>query len=132
MWLTLAVVVVSALFLWRERQAVRRGVRSQRQLVLRAVGCALLLALALMLQFKEVILPSASETGEGIRLLRLLQFSIGVFVLVIALVLVALLDARETLQRYVQERRRMIDNLIQSPPKSSSPSSDGRRDESSL
>lgn len=132
MWLTLAVVVVSALFLWREGQALRRGARSQRQLVLRAIGCALLLVLALVLQFKEAILPLAGETSGGVRLLRLLQFSIGVFVLVIALVLVALLDVRETLQRYVQERKRMIDNLIQSPPQSSDPSSDGRRDEGSL
>ncbi|MGQ9789298.1 MAG: hypothetical protein ACUVSV_01490 [Armatimonadota bacterium] len=132
MWLTLAVVVASVLFLWWEGQAVRRGVRSQRQFVLRAVGCALLLVLALMLQFKEVVLPSARETSEGIRLLRLLQFSIGVFVLVIALVLVALLDARETLQRYMQERRRMIDSLVQTQPESSTSPSNGKHEKSSL
>ncbi|MER3473839.1 MAG: hypothetical protein C4335_07350 [Armatimonadota bacterium] len=131
MWLTLTVVVVSVLFLWREMQAVRRGMSSRRQMTLRAIGCALLLSLALVLQFKEAILPSG-EVGGEVRLLRLIQFSVGVFVLVMALVLVALLDARETLQRYVQERRRMIDDLIQAPPQASAPSSDGKQDEGSL
>jgi len=130
-WLTLTVVVVSVLFLWREMQAVRRGMSSRRQMTLRAIGCALLLSLALVLQFKEAILPSG-EVGGEVRLLRLIQFSVGVFVLVMALVLVALLDARETLQRYVQERRRMIDDLIQAPPQASAPSSDGKQDEGSL
>lgn len=100
-------------------------------MTLRAIGCALLLSLALVMQFKEVILPSG-EVGGEVRLLRLIQFSVGVFVLVMALVLVALLDARETLQRYVQERRRMIDDLIQAPPQASAPSSDGKQDEGSL
>ncbi len=123
---------VSVVFLWREVQAVRRGASSRRQLVLRAIGCVLLLMLALVLQFREAILPGAGETSSGARLLRLTQFLVGVFVLVMALVLVALLDARETLRRYVQERRRMVDDLVaglnQAPP----PSSDGKRDENTL
>ncbi|MEJ5253562.1 MAG: hypothetical protein WHX60_16925, partial [Armatimonadota bacterium] len=125
MWWTLVVAGVSVVFLWREVQAVRRGASSRRQLVLRAIGCVLLLMLALVLQFREAILPGAGETSSGARLLRLTQFLVGVFVLVMALVLVALLDARETLRRYVQERRRMVDDLVaglnQAPP----PSSDG-------
>lgn len=131
MWLTLGVAVVCALFLWREAQEIRRGMRSRRQMTLRAIGCALLLSLAMVLQFKEAILPSG-EVGSGVRLLRLLQFLVGVFVLVVALVLVALLDARETLQRYVQERRQMINSLIQTPSEASAPSSEGERDEGSL
>lgn len=132
MWLTIAVLTLSVAFLWREARAVRRGVSSRRQFTLRLMGCVLLLSLALVLQFRESILLSASEASSGARLLRLLQFSIGVFVLVVALVLVALMDARETLQRYVHERRRMIDDLMRtppSPPDASTPSSDGRRDE---
>lgn len=129
MWLTLAVVVVSVVFLWREARAMRGGVSSRRQFILRSVGCALLLALALMLQFKETIYLPASEASEGMRLLRLLQFSIGVFVLVLALVLVALMDARETLQRYLREHRQMMDELVRKPPAPASPSSDGKRDE---
>ncbi|NSW79644.1 MAG: hypothetical protein HPY54_11485 [Chthonomonadetes bacterium] len=132
MWWTLVVAGVSVVFLWREVQAVRRGASSRRQLVLRAIGCVLLLMLALVLQFREAILPGAGETSSGARLLRLTQFLVGVFVLVMALVLVALLDARETLRRYVQERRRMVDDLVaglnQAPP----PSSDGKRDENTL
>lgn len=134
MWLTIAVLVISVAFLWRESLAVRRGLSSRRQFTLRLVGCALLLTLALVLQFKESILLASGEASGGARLLRLLQFSIGVFVLVMALVLVALMDARETLQRYLRERRRMIDELVRtppSPPETSTPSSDGKRDESS-
>lgn len=134
MWLTIAVLIISVAFLWREAFAVRRGLSSRRQFTLRLIGCALLLTLALVLQFKESILLAAGEASGGARLLRLLQFSIGVFVLVMALVLVALIDARETLHRYLRERRRMIDELVRtppSPPDSSTPSSDGKRDESS-
>lgn len=134
MWLTIAVLIISVAFLWREALAVRRSLSSRRQFTLRLIGCALLLTLALVLQFKESILLAAGEARGGARLLRLLQFSVGVFVLVMALVLVALMDARETLQRYLRERRRMIDELVRtppSPPDSSTPSSDGKRDESS-
>ncbi len=123
---------VSVVFLWREVQAVRRGVSSRRQLALRAIGCALLLMLALVLQFREAILPAAGEASGGARLLRLTQFLVGVFVLVMALVLVALLDARETLRRYAQERRRMVDDLIAGVTKASPPSSDGKRDGNTL
>jgi hypothetical protein len=90
----------------------------------------LLLALTLVLQFKEAILLSESGTSGGARLLRLLQFTIGVLVLVTAPVLVALMDIRETLQRYVHERRQMIDELLRTPSLPSEPSSDGKRDES--
>lgn len=134
MWLTIAVLIISVAFLWREARAVRRGLSSRRQFTLRLIGCALLLTLALVLQFKESILLTAGEASGGARLLRLLQFSIGVFVLVVALVLVALMDTRETLQRYLRERRRMIDELVRtppSPPDSPTPSSNGKRDESS-
>ncbi len=129
MWLTLAVLAVSAVFLWREARAVRRGISSRRQFTLRAIGCTLLLALALALQFREAILLPAGAASEGARLLRLLQFAVGMFVLVMALVLVALLDVRETLQRYLRERRQMIDELIQKPPTfTTSPSDDGRNE----
>lgn len=124
MWLTLIVLVVSGVLLWREARALRGGMSSRRQLVLRIVGCALLLILALVLQFKDVIVPPANTASDGARLLRLLQLTIGIFVLVMALVLVALLDARETLQRYLRERRRMIDDLIQASPQSPEPPSD--------
>lgn len=107
---------------------MRRGLSSRRQFTLRSIGCALLLALALVLQFKEAIYLPSGEASGGARLLRLLQFSIGVFVLVIALVLVALMDARETLQRYLREHRQMMDELVRKPPAPPSPSSDGKRD----
>lgn len=115
MWLTLAVLVVSVVFLWREARALRADVSSRRQFTLRAVGCAVLLLLALLLQFKDLLLlpHSAKEFTSGERLLRLLQFTLGVFVLVMALVLVALLDVRETLQRYTRERRRLANDLVQ-------------------
>ena len=130
MWLTAAVLIVSVVFLGREAMAVRRGLSSRRRFILRLFGCVLLLALALVLQFKEAILLSAGEAGSGARLLRLLQFFVGVLVLVTALVLVALMDVRETLQHYLTERRRMIDELIEAPSLPSEPSSDGKRDES--
>ena len=130
MWLTAAVLIVSVVFLGREALAVRRGLSSRRRFILRLFGCVLLLALALVLQFKEAILLSAGEAGSGARLLRLLQFFVGVLVLVTALVLVALMDVRETLQHYLTERRRMIDELIEAPSLPSEPSSDGKRDES--
>ncbi|GIV17856.1 MAG: hypothetical protein KatS3mg022_3291 [Armatimonadota bacterium] len=129
MWLTLAVAVVSVVFLWREARAMRRGLSSRRQFMLRCIGCALLLALALVLQFKEAIYLPSGEASGGARLLHLLQFSVGVFVLVMALVLVALLDARESLQRYLREHRQMMDELIRKPPAPVAPSSDGKRDE---
>ncbi|MGC8784042.1 MAG: hypothetical protein ACP5RN_06625 [Armatimonadota bacterium] len=128
MWLTVVVAAVSAVFLLREARAMRRGWSSRRQFVLRSIGCALLLALALVLQFKEAIYLPSGEASGGARLLRLLQFSIGVFVLVMALVLVALMDARETLQRYLREHRQMMDELVRKPPAPPSPSSDGKRD----
>jgi len=118
-------------FLGREALAVRRGLSSRRRFILRLIGCVLLLSLALVLQFKEAILLSAGEAGSGARLLRLLQFFVGVLVLVTALVLVALMDVRETLQHYLTERRRMIDELIEAPSSPSESSSDGKRDESS-
>ena len=130
MWLTAAVLIVSVVFLGREALAVRRGLSSRRRFILRLFGCVLLLALALVLQIKEAILLSAGEAGSGARLLRLLQFFVGVLVLVTALVLVALMDVRETLQHYLTERRRMIDELIEAPSLPSEPSSDGKRDES--
>ena len=130
MWLTAAVLIVSVVFLGREALAVRRGLSSRRRFILRLFGCVLLLALALVLQFKEAILLSAGEAGSGARLLRLLQFFVGVLVLVTALVLVALMDVRETLQHYLTERRRMIDELLRTPSLPSEPSSDGKRDES--
>ncbi|MCL6476073.1 MAG: hypothetical protein K6U75_13595 [Firmicutes bacterium] len=130
MWLTAAVLIVSVVFLGREALAVRRGLSSHRRFTVRLIGCVLLLSLALVLQFKEAILLSAGEASGGARLLRLLQFSVGVLVLVTALVLVALIDARETLQRYVHERRQIIDELLQTPSLPSEPSSDGKRDES--
>jgi len=129
-WLTAAVLIVSVVFLGREAMAVRRGLSSRRRFILRLFGCVLLLALALVLQFKEAILLSAGEAGSGARLLRLLQFFVGVLVLVTALVLVALMDVRETLQHYLTERRRMIDELLRTPSLPSEPSSDGKRDES--
>jgi len=129
-WLTAAVLIVSVVFLGREALAVRRGLSSRRRFILRLFGCVLLLSLALVLQFKEAILLSAGEAGSGARLLRLLQFTIGVLVLVTALVLVALMDIRESLQRYVHERRQMIDELLRTPSLPSEPSSDGKRDES--
>lgn len=128
MWLTLVVAAVSAFFLWREARAVRAGLSSRRQFTLRAVGCALLLVLALVLQFREAILLPV-EAGGGARLLRLVQFSMGVFVIIMALLLVALLDARETLRRYLQERKRIVDDLVQRTA-NTLPSSDNRRDES--
>lgn len=134
MWLTIAVLVLSVAFLGREALAVRRGLSSRRQFTLRLIGCVLLLSLALVLQFKESILLPASEASGSARLLRLLQFSLGVLVLVTALVLVALMDARETLQRYLQERRQVMSELIRTPPAPSEPSSTsspGKRDESS-
>lgn len=131
MWFTLAVMAISVVFLWREARAVRRGVRSRRQFVLRAIGCALLVALAMLLQFREALLPLPSEAGSEVRLLRLLQFLVGVFVLVTALVLVALLDMRESLQRYLRERKQMADNLLRTPPTSCAPSSDGEDHENS-
>lgn len=131
MWLTVAVLIVSMVFLGREALAVRRGLSSRRRFILRLFGCVLLLSLALVLQFKEAILLSAGEAGSGARLLRLLQFFVGVLVLVTALVLVALMDVRETLQHYLTERRRMIDELIEAPSSPSESSSDGKRDESS-
>ncbi len=131
MWLTVAVLIVSMVFLGREALAVRRGLSSRRRFILRLIGCVLLLSLALVLQFKEAILLSAGEAGSGARLLRLLQFFVGVLVLVTALVLVALMDVRETLQHYLTERRRMIDELIEAPSSPSESSSDGKRDESS-
>ncbi len=131
MWLTVAVLILSVAFLWREALAVRKGFSSRRQFALRLIGCVLLLSLALVLQFRELLLIPASEASGGARLLRLAQFSIGVFVLITALVLVALMDARETLQRYLRERRQMVDELIRTPPASSEPSSHGERDESS-
>ena len=118
-------------FLGREALAVRRGLSSRRRFILRLFGCVLLLSLALVLQYKEAILLSAGEAGSGARLLRLLQFFVGVLVLVTALVLVALMDVRETLQHYLTERRRMIDELIETPSSPSESSSDGKRDESS-
>jgi hypothetical protein len=130
-WLTVAVLIVSMVFLGREALAVRRGLSSRRRFILRLFGCVLLLSLALVLQFKEAILLSAGEAGSGARLLRLLQFFVGVLVLVTALVLVALMDVRETLQHYLTERRRMIDELIEAPSSPSESSSDGKRDESS-
>jgi len=130
-WLTVAVLIVSMVFLGREALAVRRGLSSRRRFILRLIGCVLLLSLALVLQFKEAILLSAGEAGSGARLLRLLQFFVGVLVLVTALVLVALMDVRETLQHYLTERRRMIDELIEVPSSPSESSSDGKRDESS-
>jgi hypothetical protein len=130
-WLTVAVLIVSMVFLGREALAVRRGLSSRRRFILRLIGCVLLLSLALVLQFKEAILLSAGEAGSGARLLRLLQFFVGVLVLVTALVLVALMDVRETLQHYLTERRRMIDELIEAPSSPSESSSDGKRDESS-
>jgi len=130
-WLTVAVLIVSMVFLGREALAVRRGLSSRRCFILRLIGCVLLLSLALVLQFKEAILLSAGEAGSGARLLRLLQFFVGVLVLVTALVLVALMDVRETLQHYLTERRRMIDELIEAPSSPSESSSDGKRDESS-
>jgi hypothetical protein len=129
-WLTAAVLIVSVVFLGREAMAVRRGLSSRRRFTVRLIGCVLLLSLTLVLQFKEAILLSAGEAGSGARLLRLLQFTIGVLVLVTALVLVALMDIRETLQRYVHERRQMIDELLRTPSLPSEPSSDGKRDES--
>jgi hypothetical protein len=131
-WLTLAVVTVCAILLWREARAVRQGFSSRRQFIVRLIGCALLLALALVLQFKESILLPAGAASSGARLLRLLQFSIGVFVLVMALVLVALLDARETLQRYLRERRQIVDDLIQAPHPSPSTSGDSKHDGNTL
>ncbi len=128
MWLTVVVAAVSVVFLLREARAMRKGLISRRQFVLRSIGCALLLALALVLQFKEAIYLPSGEASGGARLLRLLQFSIGVFVLVMALVLVALMDARETLQRYLREHRQMMDELVRKPPAAPSPSSDGKRD----
>jgi len=130
-WLTVAVLIVSMVFLGREALAVRRGLSSRRRFILRLFGCVLLLSLALVLQYKEAILLSAGEAGSGARLLRLLQFFVGVLVLVTALVLVALMDVRETLQHYLTERRRMIDKLIEAPSSPSESSSDGKRDESS-
>ncbi len=130
MWLTAAVLIVSVVFLGREAMAVRRGLSSRRRFTVRLIGCVLLLSLTLVLQFKEAILLSESGTSGGARLLRLLQFTIGVLVLVTALVLVALMDIRETLQRYVHERRQMIDELLRTPSLPSEPSSDGKRDES--
>ncbi len=132
MWLTLVVLAVSVVFLWREARAVSAGFSSRRQFTLRAIGCVLLLTLALVMQFREAILLPSGTASEGARLLRLLQFAVGVFVLVVALVLVALLDARESLQRYLRERRKMIDDLIQQPPASSTPPSDDGRDESTV
>jgi hypothetical protein len=129
-WLTAAVLFVSVVFLGREAMAVRRGLSSRRRFTVRLIGCVLLLSLTLVLQFKEAILLSESGTSGSARLLRLLQFTIGVLVLVTALVLVALMDIRETLQRYVHERRQMIDELLRTPSLPSEPSSDGKRDES--
>ncbi|MCS6831381.1 MAG: hypothetical protein RMM08_01395 [Armatimonadota bacterium] len=128
MWLTLVVFVVSAVFLIREARAVQQGYRSRRQFWLRSTGCALLLTLAVVLQFTEAILLPAGAAGGGARLLRLLQFSTGVFVLIVALVLIALLDVRETLQRYLLERKQIIDELV-SKPSTPSISSDGKHGE---
>ena len=126
MWLTLVVMAVCALLLWREARALRQGISSRRQFRLRLIGCELLLVLAFVLQFREAILLPAGTAEGGARLLRLLQFVIGVFVLVMALLLVALLDARENLLRYLHERRRMVDDLIRLPPGSPPVSSDGK------
>ncbi|MDW8290982.1 MAG: hypothetical protein RMM06_09670 [Armatimonadota bacterium] len=131
MWLTLLVVALSVLFLWREWRALRQGASSRRQFTIRLVGCILLVLLALVLQFRDLLLAPARAAEGEVRLLRLLQFSAGVLVLVVALVLVALLDARETLQRYLRERRQAIDELLwqQNAPPSSS---DGQRDEGTV
>jgi len=130
-WLTLAVATVSVVLLWREARALQRGLSSRRQFTLRCIGCALLLALALVLQFKESIYLPAGEVSGGVRLLRLLQFFIGVLVLVMALVLVALLDVQETLQRYLREHRQKMNELARTLPAPPPPSSDGKRDENS-
>ncbi|MDW8104407.1 MAG: hypothetical protein RMK92_05290 [Armatimonadota bacterium] len=125
------VIALSTLFLWREWRAVRREVSSRRQFTIRLVGCLLLVLLALVLQFRDLLLTPARTAEGGERLLRLLQFTAGVLILALALVLVALLDARETLQRYLRERRRAIDEMLWqqgSPPSSS----DGQRDEGTV
>lgn len=132
MTLTVLVVVVCGLFLWRERRALRQGATSSRQFTIRLVGCVLLVLLALVLQFRDLLLAPARAAEGEVRLLRLLQFSAGVLALVLGLVLVALLDARETLQRYLRERRKAIDELLWQQPPPAPPSSDGQRDEGTV
>lgn len=132
MALTLLVVLVSVFFLWRETRALRQGTSSRRQFTIRLVGCLLLVMLALVLQFRDLLLAPARAAEGEVRLLRLLQFAAGVLALALGLVLVALLDARETLQRYLRERRQAIDDLLWKQPPPSPPSSDGQRDEGSV
>lgn len=132
MALTLLLVVVCVFFLWREARAVRRGSSSRRQFTIRLVGCVLLVMLALVLQFRDVLLAPARVAEGEVRLLRLLQFSAGVLALALGLVLVALLDARETLQRYLRERTKAVDELLWQQPPVPPPSADGKHDEGSV
>lgn len=113
MWLLAAVVVLVVLFLWREVRAQRRGWLSNRQLKLRFVLSGLLLALALLLQFREVLFAGIENASREVQILRIAQFLLGIFVLAMALLLVVLLDLRETVRYYAIRRKQMVSDLIQ-------------------
>lgn len=106
-------VVLLALFLWREVRAQRRGVLSSRQLKLRFALSGLLLALTLLLQFREALFAGIEGAPREIQILRIAQFLLGIFVLVMTLLLVVLLDLRETVRYYASKRKQMVNDLVQ-------------------
>ncbi len=107
------IVLLVAMFgVWLQRRQCRRGLCSARHVLYRAVGALLMVLLVASWDYRHWLWPSPDPLFPSQWAFRALVLLSLMITLVAGLVLVALLDARETLRRYEAERRRLFDERI--------------------
>ncbi len=106
------VLLAAVTGVWYQRLLCRRGLCSARHVVYRSAGAVLMVLLVASWDYRHWLWPSPDPLFPSQWAFRALVLLSLMITLVAGLVLVALLDARETLRRYEAERRRLFDERI--------------------